>query len=74
MVEVEAALELVQDIRHQTLEAYHYCSIYREAVMQKKPIVNISNKKGMDSAKLPKDQVFLKVCRTYHTYHPRVLD
>jgi hypothetical protein len=34
--------------------------------MQKKPIVDISNKKGMDSAKLPKDQVFLKVCRTYH--------
>jgi hypothetical protein len=35
-------------------------------MMQKKPIVNISNKKGMDSEKLPKDQVFLKACRTYH--------
>ena len=34
--------------------------------MQKKPIVEISNKKGMDKAELPKDQVFLKVCRTYH--------
>ena len=28
-------------------------------------IVDISNK-GMDSTKLLKDQVFLKVCRTYH--------
>ena len=37
--------------------------------MQKKPIVDISNKKGMDSAKLPKDQVFLKVCRTYLTLY-----
>jgi len=36
-------------------------------MMQKKPIVDISNKKGMDSEKLPKDdQVFLKACRTYH--------
>jgi hypothetical protein len=33
--------------------------------MQKKHIVDISNK-GMDSTKLLKDQVFLKVCRTYH--------
>ena len=33
--------------------------------MQKKHIVDIRNK-GMDSTKLLKDQVFLKVCRTYH--------
>ena len=39
---------------------------YQEVVMQKKPVVDISNKKGIDSAKLPKDQIFLKVCRIYH--------
>ena len=47
---VEVALELVQEDR-----AYHCCSM-----MQKKPIVDIGNKKGMDSGKLSKDQVFLK--------------
>ena len=53
---VEVALELVQEDR-----AYHCCSM-----MQKKPIVDISNKKGMDSGKLSKDHVFLKACRTYY--------
>ena len=53
---VEVALELVQEDR-----AYHCCGM-----MQKKPIVDISNKKGMDSEKLPKDQIFLKACQTYH--------
>jgi len=35
-------------------------------LVQSEPIVDISNKKGIESAKLPKDQVFLKACRTYH--------
>ena len=35
--------------------------------MQKKPIVDISNKKVRDSEKLAKDQAFLKSWRTYHT-------
>jgi hypothetical protein len=43
---VEVALELVQEER-----AYHCCC----TLMQKKPIINISNKKGMDSEKLAKD-------------------
>ena len=48
--------------------AYHYCSM-----MQKKPIVDISNKKGMDSGKLSKDQSLLKSMPNLLCY-PRVLD
>jgi len=47
---VEAALELYR-------KTEHCCSM-----MQKKPIADISNKKGMDSEKLPNDQIFLKAC------------
>jgi hypothetical protein len=55
---VEVALEMVQeDIRHQSLPLLQHMQGSSDA---------ISNKKGMDSAKLPKDQVFLKVWRPYH--------
>jgi hypothetical protein len=56
---VKIALELVQE----DTRAYHCFSICREAVMQKKPIVDISNK-GMDREKTPKinSSIFLKAC------------
>jgi hypothetical protein len=49
------------------IRAHHCCSICREAVMQKKPIVDISNKNGRDSEKTPKieSSMFLKASRTY---------
>ena len=47
---------------------------YQEVVMQKKPVVDISNKKGIDSAKLPKDQSNLLKGMPNLSCHPRVLD
>jgi hypothetical protein len=54
---VEVALEIVQEgIGHQSLPLLQHMQGSSDA---------ISNK-GTDSAKLPKDQVFLKIWRPYH--------